>query len=901
MFGYYQPQRDPWSDFEEVGTAGPSAGPAPLIQRPRSAPMATPQTYAQEQGTIANTDQSYATAGRTRAETANLPSPEEAAAQRAAELRQAQAAAAKAEAEAQALAQRGGMTPEGQRLAQERSQQEAAINMVTRNYLTQRSQFSNQIEGGMPSFLGSIGMAPGRYNGDYSSFNVGGESLASDANRVFRVPGQGDPARQMEERQNRVNAPSTWNDDATNRRILDDIQVRIEEARRAAGLPPLDWEASITRGDLVPAQAAPEAQNSASGTNLSTAIYRPNPQQPGTPDNQASVRDIEDPVRRGHAMQIAAMMNDREVPEQEILAYHAQYFPGEDPVGLQQTLERRRDPNSNERRAMSQGRKPFSPDPGWFTTQREATGLEQTIGAALDSQPGTVATNYLNSAMGGWLPDAAGLAGLDSQTVRAGMEGQRAMNPMSALAGDIAGFAGAAGMAGRVARNANFMQNLPRSRALAGDVAYGASYGAGSNPNDRLGGAATGAALQGGAGMAGREGFRALGNTARGVSNPSVQRLREAGVPMTVGNTVGQSGIAGQMVRGLENAATSIPVVGRQITARQIEARAAYNRNTWNEALQSIGGSVGQRSGEQAAEEATRQVSQVYQRAFDGRNFRLDRQASRDLTAATRAAANAPTHGEALQRIIANEVRPLLQAGDVQAAHRLIREYRADFAGMADGRRAATALGRLQANVEGMIRRQHPDAMRDLANANRSYRRIAILERAQGQAINNTDAPGLFTPAQVGQAARDGTRQYGGRTASVSTNRPFYQSQRDAQNVLPSTIPNSGTGDRLAAMQALGVIGGGAYGAEQLGLPGYEAGAGLLGGLAALYTRPGQRMASGMFASRTQVLRDLGSRANQQYLQLPGRIQPLLPPATLPQLSGMALGMGLNSTNNRPF
>lgn len=115
---------------------------------------------------------------------------------------------------------------------------------------------------------------------------------------------------------------------------------------------------------------------------------------------------------------------------------------------------------------------------------------------------------------------------------------------------------------------------------------------------------------------------------------------------------------------------------------------------------------------------------------------------------------------------------------------------------------AADILRGVSDDVGGMVERQAPGVLDDFRNANTAYRNSKILESAVGKAMN-TD--GVFTPAQLGMAARENAKKFGRRYASEE--RPFFDLQRAGQQILPSKVPDSGTAGRQATGDGLlGVV-----------------------------------------------------------------------------------------------
>jgi hypothetical protein len=107
----------------------------------------------------------------------------------------------------------------------------------------------------------------------------------------------------------------------------------------------------------------------------------------------------------------------------------------------------------------------------------------------------------------------------------------------------------------------------------------------------------------------------------------------------------------------------------------------------------------------------------------------------------------------------------------------------------------------------------------------------------------------LFSPKRLDTAALSNARGYGGQTAALSGNRPFYDLTTAGKEVLPNLTPDSGTAGRMALMYGLSAGGGAGIGALTGGddkAGGGELGAGYglaLGTAAALpYSKAGQQI-----------------------------------------------------------
>jgi hypothetical protein len=116
---------------------------------------------------------------------------------------------------------------------------------------------------------------------------------------------------------------------------------------------------------------------------------------------------------------------------------------------------------------------------------------------------------------------------------------------------------------------------------VGAQVAGGAALGAVEAPAGREGPAALLGAALGAAGPAAAralEGFRPAVGT-------SAATLRDAGVPLTVGQTVGENGLAGQAAKAVEDRIVKSPVAGYALRGRRDDALAGWRQATRNAAV----------------------------------------------------------------------------------------------------------------------------------------------------------------------------------------------------------------------------------------------------------------------------------------------------------------------------
>lgn len=423
------------------------------------------------------------------------------------------------------------------------------------------------------------------------------------------------------------------------------------------------------------------------------------------------------------------------------------------------------------------------------------SGLRQDINDAAQGPAGAFLMNAGDAVTGGVLDNLTSNPAL----ARAGMAAVSKQHPYASPAGSLLGGAVAA-YGGENALGGLGVKWAPR----VGDALYGAAYGAGSSDEgNRLTGALQGAGVGLAGGMLGRTATRAAGGALTGVRDEATQYLRKAGVPLTLGQAVANSGGLGRYLKGREDRLAGFSGIGDKIGALRRQGVEGFNRAAFREGLEPIGGQVQGQLGEQAVGEADNLVGDAYNRALNGVRLQADPQfeagmkpivqQARSLpgemadnanyTLAQRVGASMGPNGEMTGNNFQQAVRGL--EGDARAVRN--QPYGHDFGDVAKGARG---------QLEGMLERQSPGSLDQYLAANAAYRNHSILADSVASGMN-TD--GLFTPAQLGNAARTNARRYTGRISAATTERPFYDLQRAGQQILPSKVPDSGTAGRAAA------------------------------------------------------------------------------------------------------
>jgi hypothetical protein len=419
---------------------------------------------------------------------------------------------------------------------------------------------------------------------------------------------------------------------------------------------------------------------------------------------------------------------------------------------------------------------------------------------------------------------------------RAGMAGVAALNPKATLAGQVTGGIGMSALAEAGAGRLG-VQGL--AKLIAGDVAPGIAYGAGSaDDGNRLGGAAEG----GLAGLIGGAAGRGTGRIVSGIADPATQALADRGVRLTPGR------LFGGPLKRVEDTLMSYPIVGDFIRPQARRALRDANRASFGEALEPIGAVAGDQVGEAGVENALSSYSDFLNNTLGPVRLTIDPVYRSGMGRLSQAIPQIPEIGPKLAAEIEATIAPHVVNGQVtgegfQAIDRglneLGRAYKNDPSYGPIIRPALDAVGN---EVEGLLSRQAPDVLPAYQQSKEAYKRISTLADAVNAGVNQVDnGETVFTMAQLNRAARTNAKNFGGRNAAASGRRPFYDLGRAGQEVLAQTVPDSGTAGRLFLPGALGLGGaaiGGGRGAldapEGQGLSGAAegGGAGALTGLA---------------------------------------------------------------------
>lgn len=489
----------------------------------------------------------------------------------------------------------------------------------------------------------------------------------------------------------------------------------------------------------------------------------------------------------------------------------------------------------------------------------------------------TAAASYANAATAG---TAGALAGDEGQGQLAAA---RAMSPNAALLGDVGGaVTGALGAEAAIgARLAGMgVQNAAKWAPRLGDTAFGAATGF-NNAQDGQGlqGALTGAGVGLLGGAAGRAAVRGVGGGLRGIEDASVGYLQKQGIPLTVGQTVGNAGPIGAAIKKIEDAATGTPFVGSMVDSRRIEGLEAFNRAAMQAAAPP--GAVVTDTGAAGMAQVRQATQDAYQQALDPATIDVagDPQLLADISGAQLRAMSIPQVGEDAADALTYRIDGGMDATGAMSGRDFQEAYRGlgrDGRGAANGSYANEFAGVTRSGQDALgeaLERQNPGAFQGFLEANAAHRRGSVIADALKTGTNQADE--LITPAQLNRADVTSTSRLEGKINSAAGNRPFYDLATAGQSVLPSRLPDSGTWTRALVGGGLpvgvGAIGGGIAGGAEGAGTGAGLGLGSMLMLAAGGSKPAQKLLVNALTKRPDAFRVVGDRLVQN-AQIGGRL-----------------------------
>lgn len=648
---------------------------------------------------------------------------------------------------------------------------------------------------------------------DAAQFNAAGAGLAEQGLAAFRVPGVGSQSdtelRQFVE----ANRPGSWDRDSAVEEKLRQLRARVDATRQEMGLPPAQWlGAEKIDQSTAPAEIA-QGDNGQDQLTASTNGYETvnNPKLAGVRGKYLSL--LESGAAPGEIVQY---LRKAGISDPKLLQ-----------AAVKQSQFRKQNPNvpigNYNTSALDDMDVPLS-------------SSEQSMNEAAQSALGAYGMQAGQALSLNTLDDLAPNQERAQLALEDSARNHSTAAPIGALSGGVlAAMGGEAGLA-RLGMGAGF------GRAAIADMGYGAGAGAGASEDNRIGGAVSGG-LAGLIGSAAGQGIsRTAGNIIGGPGDQYARQMIDENIPLTVGGAVQRSGRLGQIVKSVEDKMSGVPILGDTINARRSEGIRAMNAKTFDKALEPINENVGNKVGEEAVAEAHGLIQNAFKRALGGKTAQVDDLFLKEARPALERIASIRRDGlgmEIVEQIeeatkgMFDETGQSISGEGMQALLGSLRQIRQAYKNDPLAHKIGEGVKGIERAVEGIFERQAPEVMPDYRAAKAAYRRLSIVSDAVNSGKNGE---GLFTPAQLGQADRNNTKNLEGKIAAASGKSPFHDFQRAAQETLPNRVPDSGTAGRVIVPGALLAAGGTA---DTFGGTG-GAGIGIASALTLLYSKRGQ-------------------------------------------------------------
>lgn len=724
----------------------------------------------------------------------------------------------------------------------DKSDKEAGDRLARLNALAnQIKRVRTLYDSGPGTTKGLAGLQDYLPTNENAQFDTAGASLSAQGLAAFRVPGTGTVSDRDAIMFDRANLPTAATRDLAIEEQLRGLQARVDEEYRALGQPTPAWD------DLNAAKPEQRADNEVPDPTTGAEL-KPPPPGLVEPQKTGASGDTRQTFDARVSAQIDAMINAGASKGMIDAVLKRQNFPA---VTAQEW-------------GAIQGWRKQNPGKKYFGANISRTddlSLGQKIAG---SAPGAFLASMSNTA-------AAGIpAALAGETGQGALDAMAALHPGAATAGDlVGGVTGALGTEAAVA--ARLSGTLAQYAPRIADAVYGGVLGFNqARDGEGLLGAAKGAGAGVLGGFLGERAMRAAGAVTRGVQNPAVRTLRDQGIPLTVGQTVGDSGTIGATVKNIEDALTSIPGVSSVINARRTEGLEGFNQAAMRQAGAPAGIDV-TAIGAQGMEQLRQGIGPAYDQALGGVQIDANSPAFlagvSDLVTASNAIPPVGGAREAAAAAIENRIggavdpaTDLISGRSFQEAYRGLGRTARERAGGDYGHEVGQVMRQGQNVLAGALEAQNPGALGAFRNANAANRNANVIAQALDKAKNQGDE--LFTPAQINTADAMSARRLEGPMASAAGDRPFFDLARAGQQVLPSRLPDSGTATRgLVGATLVGGVGGAGVGSA-FGDPGSGAqlGLGATLMLAAGGSRPAQRMLVDVLTRRPDAAVELGNQ-----------------------------------------
>ncbi len=350
------------------------------------------------------------------------------------------------------------------------------------------------------------------------------------------------------------------------------------------------------------------------------------------------------------------------------------------------------------------------------------------------------------------------------------------------------------------------LSSLPIAAATKNPAVLGAIGGAldSDNPND-AGQVAKNAIIGGVGGKLIDGATSAVSRVVSPQVSAAVQKLHDLGVQLTPGQ------IMGGALKRIEDGATSIPFLGDLVKNAQQRSSVSLNTGVINDrVLSPIGRQLPSgMTGRDAVNFADDQVSNAYHELLPKLTLKGDQQLAEGVSGILHTTNELPSErANQVVSIIKNTFGPKFGAdwsmtgNGFKEADAKIGQLAREYSSSADPeqRKMGGIFRDVQGEFRAALQRSNPAQAPELGNINQAF---SNLVRVEGAASSAGAKGGVFTPAQLGSAVRrfdPSVRKKGYATG----NAPMQDISDAAQEVLPSSVPDSGTPFRTVGAYLLG-------------------------------------------------------------------------------------------------
>lgn len=386
--------------------------------------------------------------------------------------------------------------------------------------------------------------------------------------------------------------------------------------------------------------------------------------------------------------------------------------------------------------------------------------------------------------------------------------------------------------------------------------------------NEKAAQVGTGAVL----GPAGIPATSAVARVVQPNTSAAARTLMDEGVNLTPGQ------ILGGALKRVEDAATSIPVLGDFIKDAQRRSVADLNRAAYGRALAPIGGDASSLPvGPEGVMAVKTALGDAYDKLLPTLQFKADPQFVQGLSV-VRNGANLPpqelaTYDALLKKNLGQIQNGVANGDTFKAIESSLTNDAKKFSSSTDAyqKQLGDALTETVNVFRQGLQRSNPQAAQELQAINQGYANYARVRTAAASAGDKSSG---FSPAQLAAAVRSSDKSAG--KGATATGTALMQDLSDAgRSVLPTSVPDSGAPFRHAIEAGIAGLAGHSV------LPEQATGwmlplAGMAGAASLPYTRMGQKVAQKILAERPDGAAQLAALLRQSGPAIGASATPLL-------------------------